>query len=51
MKMMGAEINDLILWHGAAQDVRVERSLLMLEAVSWARWIAGKKREEAARLG
>ena len=47
--MVDAEINGLILWHGGAQAVRVERSLLMLDAVRWARWIAGKKREEASR--
>ena len=46
---MDAEINGLILWRGAAQAVNVERSLLMLDAVSWARWIATKKRAEAAR--
>ena len=45
--MIDAEINGLILWHEAAQAVRVERSLLMLDAVSWARWISAKKRGEA----
>ena len=46
---IAAEISGLILWHGAAQAVRVERSLLMFDAVRWARWIATQKREEAAR--
>ena len=47
---IAAEISGLILWHGAAQAVRVERSLLMFDAVRWARWIATQKREEEARV-
>ena len=47
--MIDAEATGIILWHKAAFTLRVERSLLMLDAKSWAKWIATKKREEAAR--
>ena len=47
--MIDAEIDGLILWHGEVCAVRLVRCLLVLDAVSWARWIAGKKREEATR--
>lgn len=48
--MIDAEATGIILWHKAAFTLRVERSLLMLDAKSWAKWIATKKREEAARV-
>ena len=48
--MIDAEATGIILWHKAAFTLRVERSLLMLDAKSWAKWIAAKKREEAARV-
>ena len=48
--MIDAEANGVILWHKAAYTVSIERSLLMLDAKSWAKWIATKKREEAARV-
>lgn len=48
--MIDAEARGIILWHKVALTVRVERSLLMLDALSWAEWIASKKREKAARV-
>ena len=36
--MIDAEINGLIVWRETAHSVRLERSLLMLDAASWAQW-------------
>ena len=41
--MVDAEINGMILWCEAAYTVRVERSLLILDAMSWA-WSAAARR-------
>ena len=48
-RIIDAEINGLIFWREPAHSVRLGRRLLMLDAASWARWIAGKLREKAAR--
>lgn len=45
--MIDAKARGIILWHKAALTVRVERSLLMLDAKSWAsgsRVTSGKRR-------